>query len=165
MKLLIICAVLLPSVLQAFCFEDAGKQYGVDDSLLETIAVVESNMNPKAFHRNRNGSFDMGLMQINSVWIETLGLDREELMSNPCYNVMAGAQILKRCVDQYGLNWNAVGCYNATNLQKRINYSWGIFHKLKVKEQKRMVGPKRSESLPSSLAFTSRDMTREGLEE
>jgi soluble lytic murein transglycosylase-like protein len=165
MKLLIICAVLLPSALQAFCFEDAGKQYGIDDSLLETIAFVESNMNPKAFHRNRNGSFDMGLMQINSAWIDTLGLNQNELMSNACYNVMAGAQILKRCVDQYGLNWVAVGCYNATDLQKRINYSWGVFHKLKVKEKKGIAEPERRESLPSSLVFTARDMTQEGQEE
>jgi soluble lytic murein transglycosylase-like protein len=165
MKLLIICAVLLPSVLQAFCFEEAGKQYGIDYSLLETIASVESNMNPKAFHRNRNGSFDVGLMQVNSAWIESLGLDKDKLMSDACYNVTVGAGILKRCVDRHGLNWTAVGCYNATDLQKRINYSWEIFHKLKARGRKEMAEPEQRGTIPLSLTFTVKDMAREGREE
>jgi soluble lytic murein transglycosylase-like protein len=165
MKLLIICAVLLPSALQAFCFEDAGKRYEIDHSLLETIAFVESNMNPRAVHRNSNGSFDVGLMQVNSAWIETLGLDKDKLISDACYNVMAGAKILKGCVDQHGLNWVAVGCYNATDVQKRINYSWEVFHKLKTRGQKQMAEPERRESIPSSLSFTARDMAQEGREE
>jgi soluble lytic murein transglycosylase-like protein len=165
MKLLIICAMLLPSVLQAFCFEDAGKEYGVDQGLLETIAVVESNMNPKAVHRNSDGSFDVGLMQINSTWVKTLGLDRDKLISDPCYNVMAGARVLKGCVDQFGLNWVAVGCYNATHVQKRINYSWEVFRKLKTRGQKQMAEPEQRESIPSSLIFTARDAAQEGWKE
>jgi hypothetical protein len=165
MKLLIICAVLLPSVLQAFCFEDAGKQYDIDHSLLEAIAGVESSMNPKAFHRNRNGSFDVGLMQVNSAWIEPLGLDKAKLMSDACYNVMAGAGILKRCVDQHGLSWVAVGCYNATDLQKRINYSWEIFHKLRTRGRKEMPDPGQRGMIPLSLTFAVKEMTQEGWEE
>jgi soluble lytic murein transglycosylase-like protein len=165
MKLLIICALLLPSTLQSFCFEDAGKTYDIDHSLLEAIAVVESSMNPRAFHSNRNGSFDLGLMQINSAWVETLGLDRDKLMSDSCYNVMAGAKILKRCVDRHGLSWVAVGCYNATNLQKRIDYSWEVFHRLKTKGGKELAEPKEDERISSSLVFTAKELTQESGDE
>jgi hypothetical protein len=123
--------MLLPSLLEGFCFEDAGKQYGIHYRLLESIAGIESNMNPKAFNINRNSSFDVGLMQINSFWIKILGLNKDELISNPCYNVMVGANILKRCINRYGFNWEAVGCYNATDSQKRINYSWRLFYNLR----------------------------------
>ena len=167
MKLLVICvALLIPSTLQAFCFEDAEKACGIDRGLLETIAAVESNMNPNAFHRNRNGSSDLGLMQINSAWIDILKLDRDKLMSDPCYNVMTGAKILKQCIDRFGMEWVAVGCYNSADSQKRINYAWEVFQKLKTRGKRKMEEPEKREARSaSSLVFTVRDVTREGKDE
>jgi soluble lytic murein transglycosylase-like protein len=136
----------MPSLLSAFCFEDAGKQYGIPYQLLKSIAGIESNMNPGAFNVNRNGSFDVGLMQINSFWIKTWGLNKDELISNPCYNVMIGANILKKCIDRYGFNWEAVGCYNANNLQKKMNYSWKIFQNLRNREKNQMIQHKSCEA-------------------
>lgn len=117
---------------KGFCFEDAGKTYGINPVLLKSIAQIESNLNPKAMNRNQNGSVDIGLMQINSFWIKTLGLDKNKLISNPCYNTMTGAKILKQCIDRYGYTWEAVGCYNATSTPKRVRYSWKIFNNLKA---------------------------------
>ncbi len=116
----------------AFCFEDAGKTYDINPSLLKSIANVESNLNPKATNKNQNGSIDIGLMQINSFWIKTLGLDSNKLISDPCYNTMIGAKVLKQCIDRYGYTWEAVGCYNATSTPKRVKYSWKIFDRLKA---------------------------------
>ena len=72
MKLLIVSMVfmLTPLHLFSFCFEDAGSEYGIDSRLLENIARVESNLNPRAINLNSNGSSDIGLMQINSFWIK-----------------------------------------------------------------------------------------------
>jgi soluble lytic murein transglycosylase-like protein len=61
-----IIAVLLPVTVLGFCFEDAGNKYGINPILLESIARVESNLNPKAINKNTNGTSDIGLMQINS---------------------------------------------------------------------------------------------------
>lgn len=153
----------MPSLLDAFCFEDAGKQYGIPYRLLESIAGIESNMNPGAFNVNRNGSFDVGLMQINSFWIKMLELNKDELVSNPCYNVMIGANILKQCVDRYGFNWEAVGCYNATDSQKKIKYSWKIFQKLKSKEKYQMIqrGSCMSPAPVPALLFSVKDKYEE----
>lgn len=117
---------------KGFCFEDAGKTYGINPVLLKSIARIESNLNPKAMNKNQNGSVDIGLMQINSFWTKTLGLDKNKLISNPCYNTMTGAKILKQCIDRYGYTWEAVGCYNATSTPKRVRYSWKIFNNLKA---------------------------------
>ena len=105
----LICAC--GSQAQAFCFLEAGLRYEVSPRLLEAIARVESNMDPGAVNRNRNGSYDYGLMQINSRWKAALG-ERWEYLSDACYNVMVGAWILRGCIDRYGYSWDAVACYH-----------------------------------------------------
>jgi hypothetical protein len=115
----------------AFCFEEAARQYGLNPSLLRSIAGVESKFRPAALHQNSNGSTDFGLMQVNSSWIDKLGLDPGRLLQDPCYNVMTGAKILRQCVDRYGYTWEAVGCYNAASRDKRVDYSWKILRELK----------------------------------
>jgi soluble lytic murein transglycosylase-like protein len=119
----------------AFCFEDAGKTYDINPSLLKSIAQIESNLNPKSANKNKNGSIDIGLMQINSFWIKTLGLDSGKLISDPCYNTMIGAKVLKQCIDRHGYTWEAVGCYNATSTPKKVKYSWKIFNRLQTERQ------------------------------
>ncbi|HEX9079630.1 MAG TPA: lytic transglycosylase domain-containing protein [Desulfuromonadaceae bacterium] len=123
--------VLLPAPAFPFCFEDAGRAYGISPQLLRGIARVESNMNPAAINRNGNGSTDLGLMQVNSFWLKALGATPDELLRDACYNVMAGAWILKGCIDRHGETWNAVGCYNASSHDKRVNYSWRVYRELR----------------------------------
>jgi soluble lytic murein transglycosylase-like protein len=113
------------------CFEEAGRGYGISPALLYTIAKVESNLNPGAVNRNTNGSYDYGLMQINSGWYATLGRDRWDRLSDACYNVHVGAWILRQCIDRYGYTWDAVGCYNASSKPKRTAYAWKIYSALK----------------------------------
>ncbi|RMD59388.1 MAG: hypothetical protein D6828_01575, partial [Nitrospirae bacterium] len=49
----IFLALLISSSAHSFCFEEAGKLYGIDPRLLWAIAKVESNFNPRAFNKNR----------------------------------------------------------------------------------------------------------------
>ncbi len=97
------------------CFDDAGSRYGVAPALLEAIARAESGLDPTARNANRNGSTDVGLMQINSRWLSRLaehGIDASALW-DPCLNVHVGAWILAQSIRRYGYNWTAVGAYNA----------------------------------------------------
>lgn len=153
---------------KGFCFEDAGKTYGINPVLLKSIARIESNLNPKAMNKNQNGSIDIGLMQINSFWIKTLGLDSGRLISEPCYNTMIGAKVLKQCIDRYGYTWEAVGCYNATSTPKRVRYSWKIFNSLKTEGSRLKTGGSGQQSAGSSqnkpnseFYFIVRDKTME----
>ncbi|GCF86475.1 lytic transglycosylase domain-containing protein [Geobacter sp. SVR] len=128
--LFLLPVLLLPSTARAFCFDAAGREYGINPQLLQSIAQVESNLNPAAINRNKNGSADYGLMQINSFWLKTLGTTTGELLGNPCYNVMAGAFVLRGCLDRHGENWQAIGCYNAASRHKQAAYSWKIYRQL-----------------------------------
>lgn len=105
-----------------FCFEEAGNEYGIAPELLQTISKHESNNNPASIHYNKNGSYDYGLMQINSSWYKVLGPNRWNALADPCTNIKTGAWILAQCIQRYGETWEAVGCYNATTHSKRAVY-------------------------------------------
>jgi soluble lytic murein transglycosylase-like protein len=145
--------------LTGFCFEDAGKEYAVPPDLLESLAVIESGLKADALNFNANGSFDIGLMQINSWWIRVFGLDKDRLAKDPCYNVMTGARILKQCIDRHGYNWQAVGCYNAASMNKKIDYSWKVFRALSSRKKKDgSPSAPRTAASPPSLVFEIRDL-------
>lgn len=159
MRAILWCILIIPTLVHGFCFDDAGKEYRVDPILLESIARVESNMDPTAYHRNRNGTWDIGLMQINSSWLKGLGLTTGDLISDPCLNTMVGARILRQCMDVYGYSWEAVGCYNARGKEKRVDYAWKVFHRLNGKEQRNNVTAPPSPARQGSLFFAVRDIT------
>jgi len=115
----------------AFCFDEAAERYGVPPLLLRAIAEQESALDPDAAGWNPDGSVDVGLMQINSWWEPRLGAARwVGVCSDPCYNVMVGAWILRDCLDRYGYSLEGVGCYNARSPDKRERYSKKILRTL-----------------------------------
>src|SRR5450755_4568808 len=114
------------------CWQEAGSRYQVDPALLYAIARTESGLNPAAFHRNRDGSTDIGLMQINSAWLPDLakhGISAQDLWQ-PCTNVHVGAWVLAQKIRKLGMTWDAVGAYNATTPFKRISYAWKVYANL-----------------------------------
>ena len=113
-----------------FCFDEAGAEYGISPLILRAIAKVESNFNPGAINWNRNGSYDFGLMQINSSWAHVLGLERWNTLGDACYNTRTGAWILANCMSKYGYSWEAIGCYNSQTPNKRDRYARAVFRQL-----------------------------------
>ncbi|MDA8171385.1 MAG: lytic transglycosylase domain-containing protein [Nitrospiraceae bacterium] len=111
----------------AFCFEAAGAEYDISPRLLWSIAKVESDFTPQAVNWNQNGTYDYGLMQINSGWAQRLGMGVWRSLGDPCTNIKTGAWILAKCVQRYGYTWEAVGCYNASNNEKRERYARRIY--------------------------------------
>ncbi|MFZ8826634.1 MAG: lytic transglycosylase domain-containing protein [Candidatus Caldipriscus sp.] len=130
MRLLLL---LVPALVYGFCFEEAGRYYGVSPHLLWAIAKVESNFNPRAINRNKNGTYDIGLMQINSSWFPYLkkhGID-PSLLWDPCYNAHVGAMVLRHCIDTYGHSWRAVDCYNkGKRARESSKYVWKVYKSL-----------------------------------
>jgi soluble lytic murein transglycosylase-like protein len=105
------------------CFEQAGLQYDISPLLLRAVAKTESNFVPSAIHRNSDGSYDYGIMQINSRWERKIGRRGWLHLREPCYNIHVGAWILSQCMGRYGYTWEAVGCYNAVHRKKRLAYA------------------------------------------
>ncbi|MBF0315135.1 MAG: lytic transglycosylase domain-containing protein [Oligoflexia bacterium] len=97
------------------CFKDAGERYGINPLLLVAIAKQESNFNPQAVNKkNRNGTKDLGIMQVNSSWLRVLkeyGIDEKNLF-DPCTNINAAAWIFANAIKDHGSSWRAVGVYN-----------------------------------------------------
>jgi len=97
------------------CFHEAGIYYGLAPELLIAIAQVESQLDPGAQHSNPDGSWDIGLMQINTRWLPLLqdaGITPESLYK-PCTSIWIGAWVLARAVAAHGYTWTSVGAYNA----------------------------------------------------
>jgi hypothetical protein len=123
---LMILTLLLPATAWGFCFEEAGNEYGIAPLLLWGIAQHESGMNPAAIGRNENGTYDYGLMQINSSWAKVLGTKHWMKLGEPCTNIRTGAWILAQCVRRHGYNWKAVGCHHSNTPGKRERYAGRI---------------------------------------
>lgn len=133
---------LVPTAGQA-CWREAAQAWGVSADLLYAIARVESDLSPQAVNRShvqRTGSYDIGLMQINSTHLPRLarhGIQESDLL-DPCTNMQVGAWILAHNIAQWGNSWEAVGAYNAscTRLQgaecrrARSAYAWRVYRHL-----------------------------------
>ncbi len=122
MTLFLFFMFLLPDSGSAFCFQEAGQRYQVSPWLLWSIAKSESSFDPSAINYNSNGTVDVGLMQINSIWANQLG-ETWNSLNDPCTNVMAGAWILRQCMKDYGNSWKAVGCYHSRTPELRDAYA------------------------------------------
>lgn len=113
------------------CFSKSASRYSIDKDLLLAIARTESNFNPNAIGpKNENGSYDIGLMQINSGWINTLksyGIGESDLF-NACTNIEVGTWILAQNIEAHGATWMAVGAYNAKSIAKRSVYVGKVFN-------------------------------------
>lgn len=116
------------------CFEEAAAYHHVDPWLLMSIAYVESGFDSNATNVNKNGSYDTGLMQINSIWFSTLkkkGIPISAL-KNPCASAYIGAWILADNIKRYGYNWRAIGAYNSGNPKIGLRYAKKVYkaHKM-----------------------------------
>jgi soluble lytic murein transglycosylase-like protein len=141
LPLLIVAPLTALASYDAFaCWEEAGRTYNVAPQLLVAIAKVESNLNPRAINRThyaRTGSFDIGLMQINSSHLKVLsryGINEAQLYE-PCINIRVGAWLLSQEFAKRGVSWESMGAYNASCSQlkgidchnARTRYAWRVY--------------------------------------
>lgn len=111
------------------CWNSVAAKYSIDKTLLFSIAQHESGLNSKIKSKpNKDGTYDIGLMQINSSHLPILkkfGISEQDLY-DPCINLDVGAWILAGNIQRYGPTWNAVGAYNAKSVNKRVQYATNI---------------------------------------
>ena len=111
------------------CWAAAAYRYEIPAELLYAIGSVESSHRVDARAVANDGTYSVGLMQINSSWFPTLsryGIAETQLWE-PCVNIQVGAWILRQEVDRYGYSWEAIGAYYA-GAYTPGNYDWKIRH-------------------------------------
>lgn len=124
-------------------FDRAAEATDIPWELFAAIAAQESSFHPWSvnlagrsfFARSKQEaldsigdtkSYDLGLMQINSMWLPRLGVSNEDAL-DPVMNVMLGATILNDCIQRYGTE-GGIACYHAGSPNKRH----GILYAQKV---------------------------------
>ena len=117
------------------CWDEAARYHGLDPWLLYAVAYTESTHNPGIISRpNRNGTYDIGLMQINSIWLPELrkyGITQQTLM-NACASTYVGAWIMSKNIKRYGYTWKAIAAYNVGSVEDPRRYQIGYRYASKV---------------------------------
>lgn len=79
------------------CVAQASSRYDVPELLLHSILMKENGRTGKC-SRNKNGSYDCGLAQINTSWLphfKKYGISPEILYGTTCMNIQAAGYILR----------------------------------------------------------------------
>jgi len=113
-----------PVLAHDYCFNYAAQRFGVKPSLLYAIAKVESGFNPYAIDWDNNGTYDYGVMQINTVWYKELGVKQWLKLKHVCFNIQVGAWILAQCQQRYGNVLKAIACYHSGSGSIQNNQSY-----------------------------------------
>jgi len=90
------------------CLNRAASYYKVPVLLLDAILWQEGGTDGVG-KLDPNGTYDLGLAQINSQWLQVFardGITAKEVLDNPCENIYAAGYILDKYVNLFGgHNW------------------------------------------------------------
>lgn len=81
----------------AACVRDASEFWGVHEDILYAVMMVEQGTVGKVSRANKNGTYDIGPMQINSIHLPKLkrrGITEEMLRNDGCLNIEVAASFL-----------------------------------------------------------------------
>ena len=127
------------------CLLAASLQNQVPPEALLAIMEVEGGRSGLEV-KNANGSFDMGLMQINSCWLPEVAQKwnitqkkaRTLLKEDDCFNLWVAAFILKTKIREGGGNLlQGIVRYNNANPEYGHPYRDKVIHAYHRQEQKR----------------------------
>lgn len=112
------------------CMVATAAFYHLPPRVLPSIHVVEGGRVGSISH-NTDGSDDLGVMQVNTLWLGPLGratgLSRDEvatrLIHQPCFNIAAAGAILRTYLNEEGGRlMRAVGDYHSHTPARNTAY-------------------------------------------
>ena len=122
----------LPPSVPVACVWSAASHYRLPPVALIGILGAEGGR-PGLVRKNRDGSEDLGPMQINSRWLPILsryGATRQKLIDDPCTNIWVGAWILARAFAVDRDIWKAIGHYHSRRPTESRRYRRRVAHKI-----------------------------------
>lgn len=114
----------------AACLILASATYDLPLDILSGIQLVEGGAVGKETGPNRNGSYDLGPMQINSAWVPRLAAlwhvdartARDWLRDDPCVNTHVAAWILKKNAVDAGSLYEGIALYHTGTSNRADDY-------------------------------------------
>ncbi|MFT4055171.1 MAG: lytic transglycosylase domain-containing protein [Novosphingobium sp.] len=87
---------------------------------------------------NRNGSYDLGPLQINSWWVSRIaksvrrseGEVQRHLTFDACFNVEAARWIFLSALKNTGDYWKAIGTYHSPTIWRQRSYRHSVYSRL-----------------------------------
>ena len=128
------------------CMALTAAFYHLPPRVLPAIHAVEGG-SVGVVHVNHNGSEDLGVMQINTLWIGPLarrtGMSdaavRDRLLNDPCFNIAAAGVIMRTFLDETkGDLLRAVGNYNSHTPILNLSYQAKVLDAARVMFASRM---------------------------
>lgn len=104
----------------AMCIFAASQTYAIPPAVILGVLKVEGGKVGMA-SPNKNGTHDLGMMQINTIWIPQLaqywGVPKNVAMKyvrdDACVNIGVGAWILRTKMDQTGSLYDGIAHYHS----------------------------------------------------
>ncbi len=115
--------------------QEVSQKYSIPMELILAIIKQESNFNPMAYNKNKDGTEDRGLMQVNYKHnirlMKEYGIDNPDGLYDIETNIELGARILYENFQRFG-NWiMAVKAYNGLKADN-WDYVKSVFKKLSL---------------------------------
>jgi hypothetical protein len=116
------------------CLPQIAEYYQVPPLLVQSILAIEGGKVGDKIGPNRNGTSDLGVGQINTVWLpelEQYNIDEEDLKWNACVNIAVSTWILSKRYHEFGQDWQkAIMSYNAGyKLENGRKYAFKVLTK------------------------------------
>ena len=106
------------------CINQAAVTYYVPAKTIIAVLMTEGGKVGMA-SPNKNGTYDYGPMQINSVWLAKIapyGYTQQQVQYDPCVNVLVGTWILSREIAEGQDYWQGIGNYHSHTLTFNQHY-------------------------------------------
>ena len=106
------------------CIVPAANFHGLNPWLLRAVLSVESALKPDAIGRNKNGTFDIGIGQINSMHLPELrkfGIEPGHL-ADACVGTYVSGWFLKKAITERGYTWEGVASYHSRTPEFNLRY-------------------------------------------
>ena len=125
----------------AACLMLAAQTYSVPPAVLVGIHQVEGGQVGQAVGPNDNGSYDLGPMQINTLWIPLLadkwgvteGTAYRWVRDDPCTNMGVSAWILRTHMNETGSLAQAIAHYHSRTARFGYPYKGKVVNAMRAK--------------------------------
>lgn len=150
------------------------KEFGISYFLMKAIALTENaDFDNDAIMKNENGTIDIGLMQINSMWkywLPEANITHQKL-KDPDFNIKIAYTIVSKIIEQHGYSWDSIGRYHSgtpkfkeiwlNKIKKNVSYLASLDNRVALssenfeveKKSKGNSSKKREKQIPKKLVI------------